>query len=381
MTTSAHAVFPPSSSGQLSQCALSAVMRWLYPELDGDTNESREGTAAHWVAGEVLKSYQQQGVSLLTAKQFVGQHDPDGWLIDDEVADSASEYAMYVLRNVGGNLQNMRIEERVICASVHPDSWGTPDCWWYDAATKTVQIFDLKHGFGIVEAKQNKQLTHYVSGILDELGVSDLETNVAMHIVQPRAYHPEGIARCWRTGASSLRADINHLSMQAYEALSGQARGNTGEMCKHCAGRHSCTSLQRAAYKALDYSTVAMPDVMDDDALSIERTIVSQGVKLLEYRLSGIDAQIMHKGGVVGWRVESGQSRKVWNKQFDTETIAGIADSLGVDVRKPNQLITPRQAELAGMDSEMVESMTEMKKGKPVLIASSKTKASIIFNK
>ena len=189
-----------------------------YP--DEETEQSREGTAAHWVGEQVLRSYQTEFVDWCA--NYIGQAAPNGVIINEEMAEGADLYVKDVLKvcQEGGYLQAMRIEQRVVIPRVHEElNWGTPDCVIFAVDKGKLIIWDFKYGRVAVENRKNWQLIEYAIGALDEItggnGLDDQHLQVEMRIVQPRAFHVDGSCRGWTVTGSDLRSYANRLKASA----------------------------------------------------------------------------------------------------------------------------------------------------------------------
>lgn len=373
----AHAVIPPSSSHELAHCSMSALMRWTYP--DRENAEAAEGTAAHWVASETLSSY-LPGNSVRTTRSYVGETAPNGILIDEDITDSAFVYTNHVLKVAQhyGCLSRLRIEEKIDCKTVHDLSFGTPDLWFLVERNGgyLLYLYDFKHGNRLVEAYMNWQLIHYVSGILDLLRgqIADLQIEVVMVVVQPRAHHHQGSVREWRVNAEDLRGPINQLHNQALEAMTVPV-AKSGTWCRDCAGRLSCEAFNADINAALSYASVNVPTDMSPHEIGVEKSILQRSLAMLKYRMSAIDSMIEHHGGCPGWTIERGKGNKKWESQYTPE----LLKAMGVECKEVP--ITPSQAIASGVDETLVNSMTYRPTTGAKIVSDENTLAARVFAK
>ena len=180
-----HSRIAPSGMPRTVPCPGSVVMQERYPESE-DSLPAKEGNASHWAAACILEG----------EEPTVGQSAPNGIILTAGMIDYARVYTHDIRTTMPPD--TLAIEARVSAAErVHPDSWGSVDCWSYDAKTRTLYVWDYKYGYGLVEVVENWQLINYTIGILDSLGVRDDRVTVRMTIAQPRAQHPEGPIRRW----------------------------------------------------------------------------------------------------------------------------------------------------------------------------------------
>ena len=125
---SEHAPLPASGAPIWGNCSGHILARADYPDFE--TEDTRRGTAGHWVAAVVLQSYTAtDGRPLLNCAKLVGQTAPNGYVIDDEVADGAQVYVDDVLQvcQQTGGLRSLLIEHRVFMPEIHQHNWGTLD--------------------------------------------------------------------------------------------------------------------------------------------------------------------------------------------------------------------------------------------------------------
>lgn len=385
----AHSIIPPSSAhiwGAPNGCPGWVLMSQLYPELE-DSEESKEGTAAHWVAEEMIDSLSRAKIGHPEKEDIVGTLAPNHVVITEEMYEAAELYAsdvaevMHQTRVLGG--ENLGIEARVKAPHIHELSEGTVDCYLYSRKTNELFIWDFKFGHGIVEAYDNWQAINYTSGILDTLGIDgelDQRTTVRIRIAQPRAFHRDGAIREWAVKASDLRGKFNILHNNAAKALSPDAKCNSGSHCKYCSARHACPTALAAGMQLYEVAGAAMPVELSDDALATQYAIVQRALKQLEYLESGYQEQLKSRlrsgASVQGYRVEEGKGRERWAKPV--EEVIAMGDMLGHDLRNL-QAITPNQAKKLGVDESVIIAYSETPKTGLKLVPDDGNKAKLIF--
>lgn len=358
---SGHSVLPPSSSARRVQCPASATLEPQYPEaVEGDA--AAEGTAAHWAVAEQLEG------RLIDA----GQIAPNGIVVTDEMtrgADMVHDYLSKLLAPHGLKPSDGHIEQRVNIPRVHPMSWGTPD-YWIKLPTGMYVLLDFKFGHGVVEVFENLQLVEYAAGITH--GESDMAPGVPLMLViaQPRAHHKDGPIREWKTDLLALRALINIASNAAHEALGENPRAKVGPECRHCKARHACPALQKAAYSVMDEAQRVVPLQLSPEALSLELRFARRAQELLEARISGLEAQAeaaLSSGGYVpGWKMDRTIGREKWT--VDAKAVIAMGSMLGLDLARPPEPVTPKQARDRGMDPEVVKGLSERAPGASKLV-------------
>lgn len=347
-----HAFLRPSHAGVWVYCHGAPQLLATMPPED-DSPASLRGNAGHWGAKNL---FYQHPIA-------VGQVADNGTTLDEEIIASAEKYVAVVQEDLRADpMQMMYCEQPINIPSIHAANWGTPDFW--AARPGFIRLWDFKNGFDFVEVFENWQLLDYLAGILDFLnidGLADQHTVVEMVIVQPNSFHPDGIARRWRCMASDLRGYFNTLKMAADDAMTPGAPVTTGEHCKHCPASGICRANQRAAMNCVDMSEASTPFQLDAVQTGIELRTVQRAIELLKSRERGLAAQSegFLRGGhaVPFYEMGRGRSALVWKKTPAEIIILG--QLVGVDLKKPDDVITPTQAKELPIDPAYLEALSE----------------------
>lgn len=362
----------PSAASRWVPCPGSVVLCEQYPESGEESVPAAEGTAAHWVASEMLLSYVNwdgEVNKIALPMDFIGKPAPNGMIVTEEMVEAAHDYVIDVLRTrqAFGGMATYHVERHVHIHSVHPENEGTFDSAVFleDQASKTFIIWDFKYGWGIVEPHGNWQIVDYCVGLLAEWearGIPLPET-IELRIVQPRPFHPMGPVRSWKATPAEIYTYFEALHASAKEALGPNPRYVPGvPQCTHCSGRANCTALNRAAYQIQEFVDYSPPVEMSGETLGARVHQLRQYAKLLESLSSGIEeraiAQIRSGEVVHGWDAQLGNGRTKWKADMK-EQAAAMGDLMGVELRKPQDLITPKQAEKAGIDSSVISAYSE----------------------
>lgn len=362
---STHSIIPPSSAGiwgKIDGCTGWVLMSQMYPETE-ETIESKEGTASHEIGAELIE-YAARGVNSTTKEEFVGETASNGVIFNEEMFNAAQIYAedvAEVMRSAGvfgGSF--LGIEQRLEMPKIHELSFGTTDCFLFDKQEKHLYIWDYKYGFGAVDAYENLQAINYLSGIIDRLeldGADDQETTVHIRIVQPRAYKKSGPIDEWIINLSDLRPYFNVLRNNADEALGTDSKINTGSHCKYCTARHACKAALEVGISLFELTMAPTPNPLDDESIGVQLLIIKRALESLKYLESGISAEVesrLKSGALIpNFTLTSSSGNKKWDKSVSE--ILALGKLLNIDLKKPDDVITPTQAKNKGVNGDLIK--------------------------
>lgn len=360
-------------------CPGSVQMAEKYPEPE--STSAQDGNAAHWAGAEILRVWKKGGSGSLPS---AGVKADNGIILTNDMVDAAGYYARSMIKEaiIRGAMGSLHIEQKVYASRIHPESWGTVDSFLYDHTAKEVIVPDFKYGWGIIEPFENWQLINYTAGIAELLDLPE-GTTVKIRVAQPRPYHVEGCIREWSIKLIDLRGLFNILSHSAHVALQPDPPIKSGPHCAYCSARHVCPAAQKAALAGVEYSETASIIELPPEALGAEIAVLRRVYGAVGYRLTALETEalsLIKKGiGVTGLAVGPGQGKTVWSRSV-TEVIKLGADR-GVELRKPEDVITPLQAEKAGLRKEDLKGYSERKPGSLKLIKATDTIAAKAFKK
>lgn len=371
---SEHALLSPSSAVRWVPCSAAPALEALNPETES-TDDQLAGDASHWVAATAL-SIQRP------ALEYVAASDPAGTVITEEMAKGAQLYVDYVQRinrETGGQLYI----ERTLGAAFHPDNWGTPDAFFITHAggVATVHLFDYKYGYKVVDPCKNWQFLNYAALIFKAAGLQLSEhIRIVFHVIQPRAHARGGPIRTWGLTGADLRGYINVMEHAAHEAVSDKTRTASGDWCYECRGRHVCEAAHTSATSAFQYTCSPTPLHLDADALSAEYTRLLAAKRAVKERLTGIaadlEARLRNGEHVPAYTLDNRPGRLAWDRP--TADVIALGSLYGVDLRKPDALLTPTQAADKGVS---VAGYSVRKSGSVEIVPTSTTTAAKAFGK
>lgn len=318
-----------------------------------------EGRCAHSLAADLLY---KPG----TREKYVGVYKFDGVVVTDEIFDLAEAYVEEVTAYAG---REAHVETRVSAPMIHLESYGTCDAWYYDAASKTLYVWEFKTGFGRVEAFENWQLINYCCGLLSAPGSPTSHAERAeLVVVQPRDYGPSGPVKRWPCSVVNLAPRFARLKWAADNVFSEAPEIHTGSHCRYCRARHACEAARIAAFDAFDYSCEAIPRELDAEQLGRELEILTRAKEAIEFRYTGVTKQIetmIKQGAIVPqWELRAKSNRKEWTVSSDD--LDKIAKQYEIELTKKVP-ITPKQAIEAGMPEYLAAMLTQTKPGKNYL--------------
>jgi hypothetical protein len=283
--------------------------------VEDDPDYRRDGTQAHALAAHCLEK------------------DIDAWQRDEEqfpelTADmlgAVQEYLDFV-RSVPGD---RGYEVRVHAPAFHDSFYGTLDCVIENA--EGVHIVDYKHGVGVVvDADDNPQLKYYAYGYIasvDPKGDADT-VRVKLTIVQPRAFHPDGIIRTWETTVGEIRRWAEEELRPAMEATSGAEYLDMGPHCRFCPAKLVCPAFDGLARRAL-----AGVRVSYDEAQQLKMLIKAVEEKAYADLISGKTPE------EVGAKLVNKRSTRTWKEN------APVVGTFAEDAWKPKELKSPAEIE------------------------------------
>lgn len=362
-----HSILPPSGSHAWRHCAAWPTMNRDFPQ--DDTPETEEGRAAHEVAwtlwrGEALPEY-----------------------ATPEMRDGA-ELIVATMREKFAGASSVVVERPVMIRAVHEACFGTPDAWAFFPDQMRLVIVDYKFGHRFVDEFENPQGVCYATGIIDELaerlgmavGQFDQILRVEFVIVQPRCYYKGAPVRSWSFVASDLRAIVNRLHAAAEASFEPHPRAVVNPECCHCPGRHACPELQRVGYEAASLGARIDPLALPLPAASLELKMLTAAKAALDSRIAGLSDHITAKikvGERAPWqKLEQRPGRRDWS--VTAGQIAAMGDLMGVNLRK-DAVISPAQAEKAGIDGSVILAYSERKPGPLTLVEDNPADARRVF--
>jgi len=359
-----HAFLAPSAAGRWGPggCHASPGMEAQYPNVDSEA--ALEGTTAHAVVAGAL----------LTVPLALGHVVAEtGVAVTAEMLECATDFVKDVRDTQKAAGDAGVFVENTLPAAFNEHNWGTPDAYVLDHANRKLHLWDYKFGHRYVDAFMNWQMVNYLALILAHHKIERNQWRdwfFTVTVFQPRNFHPGGPFREWHFAGDKLLPLVDALSAAAAESVKSDALLKTGEHCRDCRARAGCPALQKAALSAVDVSLEPHRVDLDPAALGLELTILKEAEKRLKARVTGLEEQALEtlrrRIDVPLWTADYSNGRTRWS-QSPAEIFA-LGDLLGVDLRKPVEPVTPRQAERAGIDHTVIAAYSETPRGVMALV-------------
>ena len=337
------------------RCPGSVSLSRLYPGPATEGPVAAENTALHFVIDRMFQSITEH---LAEA--------PNGVAITPALVADAAECVSHARANRTARLW---YAEPVAAASIHEHTEGTVDAFCFDTKQRTAQVWLFDYAWVALDPFEDYRLLGYASAVADliarDIGAPPVDYTYTLTVVQPRAWHPEGVARSWVVAASELSHHVRHMRTAAEEAESDNPSTGVGQQCKRCPGRRACPALREASLDAVDAVFDATPVDLPPVGLALELSLLQRARDAIEVRLSGLEAQafeaIRQGSAVPGWSIEHGPGRDEWTVPL--AEIEAVSALTGVVLTKEVQSITPAQAKAAGLSADVVAAYTRRKPG------------------
>lgn len=358
----------PSGSKVWLACPLGLTMQNLYGDRYPAGAAADEGTAAHWVLENTLQGTEHPPEDWLTA--------PNGVAVTQDMRDHAAAAESYVEDLCQSDTARV-LSERQLTMRL-PDGTaltGTADVLVLPPDGKTVHVIDYKYGHGHVPA-DSPQLKIYGIAAAQEFN----RETVHLHVIQPRDYTAKS-PRSYHFTPAAQTDFCDEVANALRLAMKPKPYAVAGSHCLRCPGRGHCDTLRTAS---LEFSEACGTDTTAPEAVAAELRIAQQAVDLATARLKGLQDEATHvisSGGLVpGWALERKPGRQQW-KASDEAHVLALADAFGIgDAVSKRVLITPLQAQKAGLPAELVKLHTERPMGEPKLVPAADTLAAQVFS-
>jgi hypothetical protein len=334
------------------------------PFPDDESEDAKEGTAAHWVAAQVLGGH-------CAIEELTDRKAPNGVIVTGEMVEHTQMYIDTVRQVTPAPVIEQMLS---VLPSIEP---GTPDAR-YVSPDGHGFVWDFKYGYGIVEVLGNWQVACYAIGLFikHEWQLHD----VTVTIVQPRPFHPDGRARSWTIDRDSAWTLSQRLQDAAAETQNPAAQVASGPHCQYCRALAVCEAARRAALNGVDVAYKAMPQALSPVDTAGELRTLRRAADAIKLRLDATEAyatSLIDGGQVVpGWSLERAMGRRRWANPDD---VAALEALTGLTLRTLAP-VTPAAAEKLGADKTIVKMFTTTPEtGRKLVERDASAKAAEVF--
>lgn len=349
---------------RLINCNGSRLMGATLPPVDAADANKDEGNAVHWLAAQIHNGK-------LTAETAVDQQSPEGIFITSEMVENVEEYVSAI-----DSYSTVEVD-----TSHSGNGWhvgGRADSITYIPMRQHLIINELKYGWRIVEPEMNWTLISHVAGFIANNPDKPVQT-IDLTVFQPRPHHFQGPVRTWPISISKFAELYNHMAatLQSPDNLL-----HTGEIqCHYCPALATCPAAREAQFNAIEAGGKAFSDQIDNDNLSFQLDHLKRAsavLKDLEKAYGELALYRVKQGQIVpNYSTEAELTNRNWKENLTPEFVQALT---GKDLSK-KQLITPAQAEKAGVSKEVVAALCERhNKGVKLVRVDADTKAKKAFN-
>lgn len=334
----------------------------MYREIESE--DAREGTAAHWLAAQVLGGHFQ-------LEELTDRAAPNGIIITGEMVEHVQ---MYV--NTVQSIAPTVVVEKPI-AGITGIETAIPDARCI-VGTRGY-IWDFKYSYKIVETNDNWQLITYAVLLFakHEWQLSD----IVVTIVQPRPYHFDGRVRSATITRENAWYYLKQLESAVAETQNPNAPARTGAHCNYCTALHACEAARRAGLNAVDATlNRGVASELPPVELGRELTILKRAAEAIKLRLDAAESHgldLINKGGIIpGWSVERAFGRRQWRDPAEV----GLIEALSGVTLTETKPVSPAQAEKLGVPKDLVSVYTTNREtGRKLVPRDSSIKAKEVF--
>jgi hypothetical protein len=327
------------------ECPGSVALSAKMPEQE-TSFPAAEGTVAHNVAEEALKQMKKGKkfdiYSQIGNTYMEGDHEIE---VTEEMCEAVIVYLDEIKRETHrfGTGWNFLSIEHPFNLRADKEAWGTNDASLYKPYD-FVHVWDYKHGQGIVvDVENNKQLMYYALGAIQGKDVDRVITT----IVQPRAYHPDGVVRSCEYTVSELLHFEDNLKKRIAATRKPDAPLKAGSHCKFCPALGDCPEVRAETNQVAKHAFE-----------SVQLNTSDQMVKLLEMTPRIVDflkenekqVKIKAERGeeISGFKLVKAKSNRIWRNE--NSVINKFRPVLGDSMFGKLKLLSPAQLEKLGKD-------------------------------
>lgn len=234
---------------------------------------------------------------------------------------------------------------------------GSYDVSFLDAQGN-LYIDDLKYGWGLVEVKDNWQLTAYAIGEVIRQG--KVFPKIFLRIHQPRPHHEDGPTRWQELSYTDLLAKKEIIDARFDKIAAGDKTLETSKYCRYCpAAGAACPAISKSFYRGIEVAHDFIQDNIDDKELSFQLDLVNRVNEVIKIKLDSLNALTVDrikKGQIIpNYVTESSYGHRKWKKEISPEIVETLT---GKKILK-EEMLSPAQAEKIGISKVFVDKLSE----------------------
>jgi hypothetical protein len=321
-----------------------------------DSPAANEGIMAHGIAEALIRIMCKDGNPTPTV--------PDMWagtVIPVDMKIKCRDYAHFcysLMRraNVYGG-KHLWVEDEVASTFLADDISTRVDFALYDQNVRTLHVIDLKYGHRPVDADDNAQLLIGARSIMDSM--DEPVEKIVMSIYQPNGPSASMPLDQWATDHHNVMTKTDGI--RRWFDSEGTAL-RPGSHCRYCDARGTCDGLRHAVYTAWDvvrfYNHIPeeLPAERLEDMLA-EAESFKDLLRAYETGLEALCISRIKRGDVMPkWEYTTSLTDRKW--AHEEKDIIELARSMDIDLEK-RTILSPKQAELAGMPKELVDTLVK----------------------
>lgn len=350
-----HSKVGASSAYRWMKCPGSVALIEQAPPQESSPY-AEEGTAAHELAEECLRNGENAADHIGTVY--------NSYEVTEEMAEAVQIYLDAVrsdVKTLGLTEEHLQVEKRFHLDDIDEDCFGTNDACIGEPFGKLI-VHDYKHGQGkVVEVEENPQLMYYALGAMKGEDYEEIE----LVVTQPRAYHPDGPVRRWKTSPERLLSFADELRKSVAATREKDARIEAGDHCKFCPALAICPAVRGHAQELanIDFENFSMEPVLPrPDTFRVEELgNVLNSIKLIRDWFTEVEKYAQHLAlngtEVPGHKLVAKRAHRKWIDENDV--IDHLFDEYGDEIFVAPKLKSPAQMEkLEGADKEIIAGLT-----------------------
>ncbi len=400
-----HSEVSPSAASRWLLCPGSILLKRVLKIPNTSSEAAAEGTAAHWLAEEVLTkyprgerpeelaTYEGEVIRVSNTNEAGKTHTYD-FEVDKLMIEHVEDY-IAICEELGFGAEYEKIEQKVdLTTYLDIDGKGAHGYVDYLAIVdKKLIVLDFKYGKSVaVVAEDNAQCMLYALGALEDLSLYFEIEEVVLAVHQPRN---GGL-----TTATVTPEQLDLWAMAYVEPAIAEIKEGSDRMvcdpnkqCLFCPGKNDCKLL---AHTILDgaFKKIPMDEEITPDNLELkDLKVLTEAEKVALFLMKGkittwteklaehMKELALDGNTPEGLKLVAGRGSRSWTDVAKAEKALG-RQGYGVDVRRePAELKSPAKMEkIIGKKHRIIKNYVQSHPGKPTLVSVDDKREAIDLN-